>query len=144
MEQREVILIDTSSWIEALRNNGRTDIRERVRMMLINGLAVWCDMVAIELWNGAKGDYEKRKLTELENVITSLPMTKEVWNFARELTKKCRSAGVSVPAADLIITSCALFYNIGIEHCDKHIGKILEIFKCGHETLGGHISNCKK
>jgi hypothetical protein len=43
--------VDTSSWIEALRLNGRENIRERVKLLLIDGLAAWCDMVAVELWN---------------------------------------------------------------------------------------------
>ena len=60
MEKDEVVLVDTSSWIEALRSSGRADVRERVRVLLLNGLAAWCDMVAVELWNGARGDYEKK------------------------------------------------------------------------------------
>jgi len=71
--------VDTSSWIEALRINGRENIREQVRLLLIDGLAAWCDMVAVELWNGARGDYEKRKLAELEKEIICLPTTDEVW-----------------------------------------------------------------
>jgi hypothetical protein len=51
MEQNQVTLVDTSSWIEALRLNGRENIREQVKLLLIDGLAAWCDMVAVELWN---------------------------------------------------------------------------------------------
>jgi hypothetical protein len=31
-----------------------------VRDLLLNGMAARCDMVAVELWNGARGDYEKK------------------------------------------------------------------------------------
>lgn len=102
-------MIDTSSWIEALRTSGSTDIRERVRKLMIDGLAAWCDMVSVELWNGARGEFEKERLAELEKEITCLPTTKEVWDLARKLAQTCRESGKSVPAVDLVITSCAFF-----------------------------------
>ena len=129
MRQNEVILVDTSSWIESLRTSGATDIRERVRRLMVNGLAAWCDMISVELWNGARGNYEKKKSAESEKGITLLPTTKEVWNLARKLAKECRNAGKTVPSTDLVITSCALFHNVGIEHCDEHIDFILKIHR---------------
>jgi len=78
MEENEVVLIDTSSWIEALRNTGRTDIRERVLKLMMDGRAAWCDMVSVELWNGVKGNYERQKLSELEKEISCLPSTQEI------------------------------------------------------------------
>jgi len=127
--KNEVILVDTSSWIEALRVSGRRDVRERVRFLLINDLAVWCDMVAVELWNGARGGYERKKLGELESEIECLPTTGEAWNLARKLARECRSAGKTVPSADLVIAACALFHNVGIEHCNEHIDYILQLNK---------------
>ena len=62
----KLVLIDTSSWIEALRVSGRTDIRQIVLNLMIEGCAAWCDMVALELWNGARGKDEKQKLLALE------------------------------------------------------------------------------
>lgn len=129
--ESKVVLVDTSSWIEALRTSGRKEIRERVRDLLINGLAVWCDMVSVELWNGARGSREKRKLAELEKDIPCLPTTHEVWDLARRLARDCRSAGKTVPYADLVITSCALFHEVEMEHCDEHMDDILSINKIG-------------
>lgn len=128
MEQNEIVLVDTSSWIEALRHSGDSDIRSRVQKLMINGLAAWCDMVTIELWNGAIGSYEKEKLSELENEILCLPINKDVWDFARVLTKECRKAGKTVPPADLIITSCAIYHNAVLEHHDSHIDFILTVY----------------
>jgi len=127
MEENEVVLIDTSSWIEALRNTGRTDIRERVLKLMMDGRAAWCDMVSVELWNGVKGNYERQKLSELEKEISCLPSTQEVWQKARLLAQQCRMAGKTVPSADLLITACAFTNNAGIEHCDSHIYLILKV-----------------
>lgn len=127
MEPDSVVLIDTSSWIEALRAQGREDIRERVRLLLLDGRAAWCDIVAVELWNGARGNYEKKKLAQLEKEITCLETVKEVWELARDLARKCHKSGQTVPCADIIITACALSYKVPVEHCDAHISLILQI-----------------
>ncbi len=129
MGQNEIVLIDTSSWVEALRTSGQNDIRERVERLIINGCAAWCDMVAVELWNGVRGNYEKRNLARLEAEILSLPINDEVWSFAKLLTIECRKTGKTIPPADLIITSCALYHKTGLEHCDAHMESILTIYK---------------
>lgn len=127
MGKDEIVLIDTSSWIEALRTNGKETVRERVFKLMTDGRAAVCDVVLVELWNGARGDYEKRKLTELERNITCLETTRDVWRAARALAQKCRHAGETVPTADLIITACAVSYHAALEHCDTHIDLILKI-----------------
>ena len=61
---QSLTLIDTSCWIEALRVSGDPVIREKVKELLIEGRAAWCDMVLLELWNGARGDAERKMLKE--------------------------------------------------------------------------------
>ena len=78
MAEKAIVLIDTSSWIEALSSTGNRDVRERVFKLMIDGRASWCDMVAVELWNGARGDYEKQKLAELEK---KLPVCKPLLQY---------------------------------------------------------------
>ena len=124
-----MILIDTSSWIEALRRDGRADVRNRVRKLLVEGEAVWCDLVSLELWNGARGEYEKGQLAELEKEIQCLPTTAEVWDLARSLAQKSRSAGKTVPASDLVISACGLYHRVKIEHCDQHFDLIIEVHR---------------
>lgn len=127
MEKIKAVLIDTSSWIEALRVSGRNDVRERVLNLMLDGSAAWCDIIAVELWNGAKGDYEKKKLKEFEKEIICLETSSEVWQRAKELARECRKAGYTVPTADLVITACAFTHKAPIEHCDEHIESIARI-----------------
>lgn len=136
MDESEIVLIDTSSWIEALRSSGRSDVRDRVMRLMVNGRAAWCDMVLVELWNGARGDYEKQKLAELEKEITRLATNAEVWDTARSLARKCRQAGHTVPTADLVIAACALTHHAGMEHCDSHIELILKMRSAGRQNKG--------
>jgi predicted nucleic acid-binding protein len=120
-------LIDTSSWIEALRRDGRADARDRVRKLLIEGQAVWCDLVSLELWNGARGDYERGRLAALEKEIGCLATTDAVWALARTLAKKARKTGKTVPSSDLVISACGFHYQVEIEHCDQHFDTILQL-----------------
>ena len=126
MAREALVLIDTSSWVEALRVSGRQEVRDRVHRLMTDGTASWCDIVAVELWNGARGDYEKRRLAELEKEIICLETSPEVWQHARVLAAQCRQAGHTVPTADLVIVACALFYGASLEHCDAHMEKILK------------------
>ena len=129
MGKEEVVLIDTSSWIEALRTDGNHEIRMRVQALMYDGRAAWCDLVAVELWNGARGDYEKQQLRNLEKEIICLQTNQDVWHTARILAQESRKAGKTVPVADLIITACAIIHHATIEHCDSHIDFILNAYK---------------
>ena len=89
--------------------------------------AGWCDMTAVELWNGARGAREKRELAELEKEIALFPVDAAVWQQARKLASGCRDAGFNCPAADIIIAACAHHYGLELEHCDTHFDKILPV-----------------
>lgn len=122
-----ITLVDTSSWIEALRKNGKKKIRDRVYNLLMEGKVVFCHMVLLELWNGAKGDYEKKKLKELEDTIPCISTTLEVWGIANTLAKECRSSGYTIPPTDIMIAACSIFHKTSIDHCDSHFDKIFDV-----------------
>ncbi len=122
------VLVDTSSWVEAFRKDRRGEIYRRVRELILEGRAAWCDMVILELWNGARGDYEKRALKEFEKELERLEIDDTVWVLAFELARQCRSAGRRFPAPDLLIAACALAYNVPLEHSDSDFIEILKIY----------------
>ena len=119
-------LVDTSSWIEYLRQKD-SPVTLRVQDLLLQGEASWCDMTLVELWNGARGAREKRELAELEKEIALLPVNEGVWGVSRNLARRCREAGLTVPAADIVIAACAAKHQISLEHCDGHLEKIVPI-----------------
>lgn len=128
MAQNKKILIDTSCWIEALRKNGDTSVREQVKKIILNDLAVSCDFVLLELWNGARGEHERRVLKEYESVIPCLPTTQEVWDRAKELAIRLRASGATIPASDLLIAASALHHEVELLHRDTHFEKILAVY----------------
>jgi predicted nucleic acid-binding protein len=119
-------LVDTSSWIEYLRNLD-SQAGKRVEALVLAEEAGCCEMVLLELWNGARGARERRELAELEREIMLFHIDEQVWTKARQLATRCRDAGITAPAADLTIAACAVRYGLEIEHCDAHFEKILAL-----------------
>ena len=88
-----MILIDSSSWIEALRESGKAEVRKRVEGLLAAGNAAWCDPVRLELWNGARGQQERKVLAQLEKTVALLPVDDAVWDQAVALAKSAVTRG---------------------------------------------------
>jgi predicted nucleic acid-binding protein len=117
-------LVDTSAWIDALRRDGDPGVRASVRAATAEGRAVLCDLVLLELWNGARGTGEQRFLRELERDLEKVSTPPAVWDAASEVARACRRAGVSVPATDILIAACAEHHGLEILHRDAHFDHI--------------------
>jgi len=122
-----VILIDTSCWIEALREHGNAEVRRRVHEHVHGGRACWTPVVRLELWNGARGDREKKTLREFEQVLPELDMPAKVWDIACELARRARAAGLTIPITDLLIAACARHHGVEVESTDAHIAELREL-----------------
>ena len=81
----------------------------------------------LELWNGVRGDYEKKRLKQLEQEMICLPTTSSVWEKARLLARLCRENGVTAPATDVLVVACARTHEVTIEHQDAHFAAILSL-----------------
>ena len=113
-------LIDTSSWIHALRRQGSEAVRERVKALMQAGEAAWCSMVRLELWNGVGSDKDRKILLALEAVVPELPITDDVWQAAFDLADRCRKTGRTAPVQDIVIAACARSHRVALEHADRH------------------------
>ena len=122
-------LIDTSAWIEALRKNGDLEITEQVKNALLDGSAHWNEMILLELWNGAKGNAEKKYLTELEQEIFKLNINNDTWQRARELAIKSRNKGLTIPSTDLLIYASSQQQHMRLIHKDKHFDALASLIK---------------
>lgn len=120
-------LVDTSSWIDALRRDGDPAIRARVEALVRAGDAAWCDMVRLELWNGVRGSAEKKQMEDLEADVTNLPTTDAVWAKARLLAQRARAKGVTAPGADVLIAACAWEHRVPLEHDDAHLAALARL-----------------
>ena len=119
-------LVDSSSWIDFLRGR-QTEPAHRVQHLLASGEAAWCDLIAVELWNGVRVGSERKALDELETELTSFALDAGVWKLARKLGFRCRQSGITSPTTDIVIAACAVHFDLGLEHCDSHFDLILPI-----------------
>jgi hypothetical protein len=57
-DAQTTLLTDTSAWIHWLRPAGDARIGDEVDRAMQAGVAAWCAMVQLELWNGARDGAE--------------------------------------------------------------------------------------
>ncbi|MEW6752390.1 MAG: PIN domain-containing protein [Candidatus Latescibacterota bacterium] len=114
-------LVDTSSWLHALRPGGDPDETQRVRGLLESGEVAWCPIVRLEPWNGARGVRGKRVLEEMSGELPDLPIDIPAWQIAIELAEQARSRGHTVPATDILILATARRHGTALEHADAHL-----------------------
>ncbi|MCY4483506.1 MAG: PIN domain-containing protein [Spirochaetaceae bacterium] len=120
-------LIDTSAWIEQLRRGGDAAVRRQVEALLGAGEAAWCPLVRLELWNGARGGEERTVLKEMEHTLPSLIIDGAVWDLAATLASRAREGGISVPATDLLVASCARHHEVPLLHRDGHFESVARL-----------------
>jgi len=121
-------LIDTSSWVEYLREY-ESEAGENVAALLLRGEAAWCDITLVELWHGVRGAKEKRELARMELEVERIPVNAAVWPLASKLALRCREKGFTVPISDIITAACAVTHGLELEHCDKHFNELLPLAK---------------
>jgi predicted nucleic acid-binding protein len=91
------------------------------------GEAAWCDIVALELFNGCKFD-QRQKLARVADKVPLLETDDQVWSFSRQLALAARANGVTAPAIDVLIAACARLHGVEIEHKgDDHFKQLSAI-----------------
>jgi hypothetical protein len=109
-------LVDTSAWIEYLRQT-KSETAERVEHLLLLNEAAWCEAILLELWNGVSFS-QKRKLEQLETLVPSLSINTTVWEQARHLAQSARASAVTAPSIDILVAACAYVHGVPLEHHD--------------------------
>ena len=119
-------LIDSSAWVESLRVDGNPGIRTIVFDLIGDGQAFLCDMVLLELWNGARGTSEHKMLRSMEDELELVQTSEAVWQSAHELARELRRSGATVPASYVLIAACAKHYDLELVHADRHFDTLAQ------------------
>ena len=107
-------LVDTSAWIEFLRGTkSPTDLR--VQALLNSRDAAWCEVIVLELLNGASAG-EVRRIERLRREVWHFEIDSRVWSVALNLAMAARSSAITAPTVDVVVAACARVYDLGIEH----------------------------
>jgi predicted nucleic acid-binding protein len=118
------VLIDTSAWVESMREAGDERVRSLVQAAVRSGRACLCDFVLLELWNGIGGESERRWLAKLERRLETVPSDAHVWSEARRLAEETRRRGLTIPASDLLIAACARAHGLDLLQRDAHFDRL--------------------
>jgi predicted nucleic acid-binding protein len=113
-----MILIDTSAWIEFLRDTG-TAVCTEVDRLLADEIAT-CDPVRMEVLAGARDDAHLRRLRGLLARATNLPTEPGDYEMAAALYRSCRRSGETVrKLIDCLIGAVALRHGAAVLHADS-------------------------
>jgi len=112
-----VILVDTSAWVEFLRDTG-SPVCEEVDRLLAGGIAT-CDPVRMEVLAGARDDAHLVQLRGLLARATALPTAPSDHEAAALLFRSCRRRGETVRRlVDCLIGAVAARHGVPVLHAD--------------------------
>ena len=124
-----MILIDTSAWVEFLRDTG-SPACNRVEALLAGDIAT-CDMVRMEVLAGARDDLHLRRLRGLLARAATLPTTPADYEQAAALYRLCRLRGDTVrKLPDCLIAAVAIRADAAVLHKDTDFDML-----AGHTEL---------
>lgn len=112
-----MILVDTSAWIEFLRDTG-SPVCERVDSLLESKIAT-CDAIRMEVLAGARDEPHARQLARLLDRATLLPTEPVDYEAAAALYRYCRGKGRTVrKLIDCLIAAVAIRAGASVLHND--------------------------
>lgn len=112
-----MILIDTSAWIEFLRDTG-SRVCDHVDRLLDGEIAV-CDPVRMEVLAGARSDEHLRDLRGLLARASIIATEPTDYEDAAALYRTCRREGATVrKLIDCLIAAVAIKADVPVLHAD--------------------------
>lgn len=113
-----MILVDTSAWVEFLRDTG-SDVCLRVEELLDADIAV-SDVVRMEVLAGARDEMHGRALRRLLARGVTLPTAPDDYDRAALLYRSCRSGGETIrKLIDCLIAAVAVRAGTPVLHADR-------------------------
>lgn len=111
------VLVDTSAWIEFLRDTGSPACR-RVDRLLVDEIAT-CDPIRMEVLAGARDEAHLADLRRLLARATVLPTEPADYEVAASLYRACRRRGETVRRLiDCLIAAIAIRGQVPVLHAD--------------------------
>ncbi|MDD9991904.1 MAG: PIN domain nuclease [Rhodospirillales bacterium] len=113
-----MILIDTSAWIEFLRDTGSPTCN-RVDTVLGGEIAT-CDAVRMEVLSGARDEQHLQSLRRLLARAVTIPIRPADYDEAAALYRRCRREGETVrKLIDCLIGAVAIRVDAAVLHNDS-------------------------
>jgi len=130
-----MIVVDTSAWIEFLRDTG-SPVCNSVDHLLDTDLAI-CDAISMEVLAGARDEYHLAALRGLLGRATMLPTTPADYDHAAALYRMCRRQGETVrKLIDCLIAAVAIGAEAELLHADRDFAALAR-----HTSLDTHMTS---
>ena len=121
------ILIDTSAWIQLLRD-GEGSAAEKVKRFVRLGMAHVAGPIATELIRGARSKKELSALDDLFSVVGWLRIDEDTYLQAGQMGFVLSKKGVNLAAVDLILARVAIENQVPVLSLDKHFTQMAKHF----------------
>ena len=122
-----MILVDTSVWIEVLKDKTGKTVRA-FRDRTEDDVIVFCRFVQLELLQGAKDELEWNRLDEYLETQYYLETGENSWRNAARIFFDLRKAGITVRSPiDCCIACIAMEVRALLLHRDRDFQRIAEI-----------------
>lgn len=116
-EQGRLILVDTSAWVEFLRDTG-SSVCQRVDDLLDDDIAT-CHPIRMEVLAGARDEQHLNDLRRLLARASLIPTRATDYEQAAALFRTCRRSGETVrKLIDCLIAATAIRLGLTVLHAD--------------------------
>ena len=120
----ELVLIDTSVWIFALRKEPHPSIKQKVDDLLKENLVVTTSLIKLELLGGVNNKREFERLKKRLEALQTVGITDAHWTEAAHLAFHLRRRGLTLPYTDILLSAVAIREEIVLLHADAHFNLI--------------------
>ena len=120
-----MVLVDSSVWIEALRRDGRLDVKLALENLLEAYEATFCGPVKLEVLGGARAQDREKLETHFE-CIPYFPMQDSAWDAAKKIAWRLRDRGCNPPWNDVLIATLSVLAECRVYSIDKHFQQMYE------------------
>ncbi len=114
-----MILIDTTIVVQLLRSRDAA----LAALLKANDAAI-CGVTRAEILHGARGSAERVVFIAALDGLQQIEIPHSLWNKVGEYLAVLRSAGFTVPLADMVIAALAIDQNVELWSRDQHFQMI--------------------
>ena len=114
------VVIDSSVWIRVFRESVSEDLAKEVDLLISEQRAAIVPIINLEVLSGASTTQDFLNLKQSFHGLKWFRFDDEIWDMSAKWAFELRSAGMSVPIADILIAVAAYKNGALVLHADKH------------------------
>ena len=133
-----VILVDSSAWIEFLRDTGSLACVRVDELLMLTGEIATCDPVRMEILAGARNESHLSTLRQALAQATIIPTQPSDYDAAAALYRRCRQRGLTIrKLLDCLIAAVAIRAAIPVLHNDSDFAALARHTELQIDRNGG-------